>query len=687
MYLLGVFFLTQLLVGCTPVPIDPPSDDELRADASRTITAVDTNGGATATIVLDATASGGVEGRSIDYEWVSGDSVIASGAVAQVELAPGVYDIELRVKDVSGAVSTDEVVVVVTSPPTLGYTLTIHVQGDGTTTPESGETTFPAGTTVSLLAVAGDGSRFERWTGDIETQNTTAIIVMDRSKSITAEFAAHDAIPRFYLPFAAGQMIMISQGNNGLSSHRDKFAWDFPMYTGQPVLASGAGRVIDVLETSLRNDDSSSEFMQPANFVRIDHGNGLQSLYGHVDYYGVVVEPGQFVSAGQVIAYACDTGQSTGPHLHYEMLDVNGFSTPSGFFEVTTNAGVPQEDDEVTSQNQLRVGSGDEFAESILPTHAFAQNQIELQGDTPPAFFYDTDTDYLMRGRVLNEHNKVCVALVDPETNDTVVCDLHDVGTDGSFEIPFRFSSEYIGRYFLAVISGVDGAEGTTEWSVLISPKTDDVPAPRAVIAPGPSNAVDFLQPFTLDGSGSTSSRGGLVTYQWSHASGPPVLMGDVSDPVSGFSVQFGNGNERVSFQLVVFDGVKFSEPAQIDFLMPDVFFVKRIGVTDTLCDAADECPVYDPPPAVVSFSQDVIVGWVEIVNVEEGDQLVFVLTDPDGARVRTSLFDVITNPDPVSFWRFVMTSAELELKPGVWTGTFMRNLQPEAMVEFRVAP
>jgi murein DD-endopeptidase MepM/ murein hydrolase activator NlpD len=51
--------------------------------------------------------------------------------------------------------------------------------------------------------------------------------------------------------------------------------------------------------------------------IVINHGNGLQTLYGHLS--GFAVTSGQQVSRGQVIGYVGMSGRSTGPHLHYEV--------------------------------------------------------------------------------------------------------------------------------------------------------------------------------------------------------------------------------------------------------------------------------------------------------------------------------------------------------------------------------
>jgi murein DD-endopeptidase MepM/ murein hydrolase activator NlpD len=54
------------------------------------------------------------------------------------------------------------------------------------------------------------------------------------------------------------------------------------------------------------------------NMVQIDHGNGYATRYGHADK--VLVHVGETVKRGDVLALVGDTGRSTGPHVHFEVL-------------------------------------------------------------------------------------------------------------------------------------------------------------------------------------------------------------------------------------------------------------------------------------------------------------------------------------------------------------------------------
>jgi murein DD-endopeptidase MepM/ murein hydrolase activator NlpD len=55
--------------------------------------------------------------------------------------------------------------------------------------------------------------------------------------------------------------------------------------------------------------------------IAIDHGNGWQSLYAHLESLNVGC--GSFVTQRDIIGYMGSTGNSSGPHLHYELIDAD----------------------------------------------------------------------------------------------------------------------------------------------------------------------------------------------------------------------------------------------------------------------------------------------------------------------------------------------------------------------------
>ncbi len=96
----------------------------------------------------------------------------------------------------------------------------------------------------------------------------------------------------------------------------DYFAW------GQPMLAPGAGRVVAVVSGV---PDNAPDAPRPGslygNFITIDHGTGEYSLLGHLQKDSVRVKVGDSVVAGEVIARCGNSGMSTEPHLHYQLMD------------------------------------------------------------------------------------------------------------------------------------------------------------------------------------------------------------------------------------------------------------------------------------------------------------------------------------------------------------------------------
>lgn len=86
---------------------------------------------------------------------------------------------------------------------------------------------------------------------------------------------------------------------------------DFAASIGTPIYATADGKVISV----------DTKYSGYGKVVEIDHGFGYHTRYAHM--HGFAVRNGQSVRRGDLVGYVGNTGLSTAPHLHYEVL-ING---------------------------------------------------------------------------------------------------------------------------------------------------------------------------------------------------------------------------------------------------------------------------------------------------------------------------------------------------------------------------
>ena len=103
-------------------------------------------------------------------------------------------------------------------------------------------------------------------------------------------------------------------------THKMHEGMDFTAPTGTPIYATGNGKVIEP-------ENGMSGY---GNFVVIDHGFGYKTLYGHMSR--VKVRPGQKITRGELIGYVGNTGLSSGPHLHYEVIKAGRKINPINYF-------------------------------------------------------------------------------------------------------------------------------------------------------------------------------------------------------------------------------------------------------------------------------------------------------------------------------------------------------------------
>jgi murein DD-endopeptidase MepM/ murein hydrolase activator NlpD len=98
------------------------------------------------------------------------------------------------------------------------------------------------------------------------------------------------------------------------------YGFDFAAPIGTEIYATGDG-VVEVTENSFRGYGKK---------IEINHGFGIKTLYGHMSEFKV--RPGQKVKRGTVIGLVGNTGLSTGPHLHYEVIKNNEKVNPVNYF-------------------------------------------------------------------------------------------------------------------------------------------------------------------------------------------------------------------------------------------------------------------------------------------------------------------------------------------------------------------
>jgi murein DD-endopeptidase MepM/ murein hydrolase activator NlpD len=94
---------------------------------------------------------------------------------------------------------------------------------------------------------------------------------------------------------------------------------DFGALTGTPIYAAGDG----IIEEAGRKGGYG-------NYVRVKHSSSYATAYAHTSRFAKGIKVGIKVKQGQVIAYVGSTGSSTGPHLHYEIIQNGSPVNPSG---------------------------------------------------------------------------------------------------------------------------------------------------------------------------------------------------------------------------------------------------------------------------------------------------------------------------------------------------------------------
>ena len=118
------------------------------------------------------------------------------------------------------------------------------------------------------------------------------------------------------LPYAEGDSHKVVQGYGGRFSHTNEAALDFRMPVGTPIYAAREGIIYSYKDDS-NEGGPFSKYNHKANYIIIKHNDGSFGCYWHLQQNGVLVNIGDTVTQGQVIALSGKTGYSAMPHLHF----------------------------------------------------------------------------------------------------------------------------------------------------------------------------------------------------------------------------------------------------------------------------------------------------------------------------------------------------------------------------------
>ncbi|MEU1865832.1 M23 family metallopeptidase [Streptomyces gardneri] len=122
--------------------------------------------------------------------------------------------------------------------------------------------------------------------------------------------AAKKATPSWVKPVVSYTLSASYNQGGAMWAHKHS-GQDFAVPTGTPVKAAGAGTVVKA------GPNGGGDGPAYGNAIVVKHANGKYSQYAHLSK--IKVNVGQKVAAGQQIALSGNTGNSSGPHLHFEI--------------------------------------------------------------------------------------------------------------------------------------------------------------------------------------------------------------------------------------------------------------------------------------------------------------------------------------------------------------------------------
>lgn len=162
------------------------------------------------------------------------------------------------------------------------------------------------------------------------------ILFLFSSCGVQHRFANSEAVKNdtsfiYALPYPKEASHLLIQGYNSRFSHRGRLGLDFKMKKGTLVSAARSGVVTSVVEDATEGG-TKRKYLHKGNYVIVRHSDGSNAYYGHLGHNGVLVNEGDSVHVGQLIAKSGSTGYSAFPHLHFIVWG----RTPSGRMSLPT---------------------------------------------------------------------------------------------------------------------------------------------------------------------------------------------------------------------------------------------------------------------------------------------------------------------------------------------------------------
>lgn len=146
-------------------------------------------------------------------------------------------------------------------------------------------------------------------------------------------YPAQESSP-YVLPWEPGRSFLVGTGNCEPPHDRysfEQYGYDIVMPIGTPLVAVRDGEVI-LVEERFAN---GTRIPAQVNRINVRHADGTVSSFGHLTTNGVLVEVGDLVKRGQIIGLSGDSGDSTSPHLHFQVYQCDGCPTIAVTFRNT----------------------------------------------------------------------------------------------------------------------------------------------------------------------------------------------------------------------------------------------------------------------------------------------------------------------------------------------------------------